>query len=265
VYKIEPYTAEARKESRAHAVRDVVSKLASRVFGSNIDLVVAQNNAVAERFAEIGKEAIVFPNVVVKSNLSEPDSEFRHSNISQGMTVLCVGHLIARKRFEVAISVLSRPALDGATLLIAGAPLPGHREYLQAVAEAYEVADRVKFLGKLPRERVLAEMAKASVLFHPSGREGASGVVGEATFVGIPVVCFAKTGASSVLEASDSAGLALDAGLATLDSLAEAVVVGASMPRKRSDMWTEGRFDELISDLVERARVGRDRRSLADE
>ena len=59
--------------------------------------------------------------------------------------------------------------------------------------------------GRLPRlvgpgARRRRCAGRTSVLIHPSAREGASSIVGEATAAGLPVVCFAGTGAASVLD-----------------------------------------------------------------
>jgi glycosyltransferase involved in cell wall biosynthesis len=270
VYRLHPRGPGIAREARLQAIRDMVAAVPAKHVGRGVDLVLAQNQSVADLFSENGIANRVFPNVVLKAELQSAIRQARDTSDAgagprgRGIRILSIGHLVPRKRFDLGLAVLLEPALAQATYQILGRPLEGVKDDLPALAAKLGVADRVIFSGKLPRTEVLAAMAGADVLFHPSGREGASGVVGEATAVGIPVVCFAGTGASSVLDASGSSGIALDASpLLSTGDIAAALGEAALLERTPSDIWTESRFQRLCEGLLsegfarasERARI----------
>lgn len=256
VYKIPPISKYSRKELKTQRARDVLASLAIRAFGRRVSLAVAQNKTVEARFTRAGFDCITFPNVIVNEQLRRIAADTAKTPMplqKDRLELVCVGHQIARKRFEIAIAALNEHPLADARLTLIGAPLPGSPNYLPAVAEELGVSDRVIFAGKLPRSEVLLRMCQSDVLVHPSAREGASGVVGEATTVGLPVFCFAGTGASSVLDASGGSGVALDASGATPLRIATAIADCAKLPRILSSVWTEDRFSEFFSTLYESA------------
>jgi glycosyltransferase involved in cell wall biosynthesis len=260
VYRVKPITRGIRKEAATQVVRDAIASFPASFFGRRVDLVIAQNSAVADTFERKGIRTRVFPNVVLKPELRDAIRDARASRDSSregtdhGLRILCVGHLVPRKRFDLSISVLSVPALSEAHVEILGKPLEGVSDTLPDLARALGVSDRVTFSGKLPRDQVLAAMANADVLFHPSGREGASGVIGEATAVGIPIVCFAETGASSVLIESGSSGIAIGASPhLSIVEIANALVTAATMPRISASLWTEDRFQQFCGELLDEA------------
>jgi glycosyltransferase involved in cell wall biosynthesis len=263
VYRVKPLAPGVRKEAVTQVLRDLVASVPASYFGKRVDLVIAQNQAVAEVFMKRHIRTRVFPNVVLKPELRDAVDAARiarestNEDGSSQIKILCVGHLVPRKRFDLAIAALTDPLLKGAHLQVLGKPLEGVPDVLPSIAESFGVADRVTFSGKLPRDQVLAAMSNSDVLFHPSGREGASGVIGEATSVGIPIVCFADTGASSVLLESGASGIALRAspGL-SITTIASAVVDASRMSRSGTSVWTEERFQSFCADLYAEALDG---------
>lgn len=255
VYNLAPRNKYSRREARTQRLRDLLSLVAIRTFGSRVDLAVAQNSTVNKRFLKAGIASREFPNVIVSESL-RGQAERIGATPSRGerpISILCVGHQIARKRFEVAVAALTAPELGSATLTFLGKPLPGSPDYLPGIVDDLGVRDRVYFKGKVPRTAVMKHMVEADVLVHPSAREGASGVVGEATAVGLPVVCFAGTGASSVLSASGASGIALPARGASIDDIARAIVECAALPREPVECWNEDRFFDFFASLFELA------------
>lgn len=265
VYRVPPVNRAARREELLQRLRDVLVSLPMRWVGAQVDLVLAQNALVARRFSAIKVAAEVFPNVIIKQELqkeidSVPERTSRGfgENTERPLRILAVGHLVARKRFELGIYALTSSHLSDSSIHFLGRPLPGHPDALPAIADRLGVKERVHFMGKLPRKEVLQAMAEFDVLLHPSGREGASGVVGEATALGIPVVCFENTGASSVLDDAQVPGVRLDArATISADDLAVALRAAANMPRVRSKVWSERRFEDLQQRLLSESRARR--------
>lgn len=257
VYDVEPTSELSRREKRLQRIRDFLARRAGRSFSKNIDLVLAQNDSVRDLFSNFGKTVRTFPNVVIKDDLQDqinglPLSVSRGTD-GRGLRLLAVGHLIPRKRFEIAIAAMQDERLNGSMLTILGAPLPGTPSYLPELVDRLGLTDRITFAGKLPRPEVLKHMNEADVLIHPSAREGASGVVGEATAVGIPVVCFDRTGASSVLDASGASGRSVPAESSNTSAFVDAILTAAELPRIRAAVWTERRFKLLVEELLTEA------------
>jgi glycosyltransferase involved in cell wall biosynthesis len=113
---------------------------------------------------------------------NRPDAR-RHLGLGQP-TLLSVGHLIERKRHDLAIQALSR--LPGHNLIIVGdGPL---RHDLESLARASGVNERVRFLGAVRHDQLPAIYAAADALVLASSREGWANVLLEAMACGTPVV-----------------------------------------------------------------------------
>lgn len=264
VFAISPTSPASRRQRILQTVRDRVASIPATRIARQCDLVLAQNGAMEATVGHIDTEFRRFPNVVVDLPTARP-SRADHD----GIEILVVGHLITRKRQELAIEALASTMLQNAHLHIVGFDSTSHGAYLRRRVEILGVHDRVTFHGSLDRAAVLDMMVHSDVLMHPSGREGASGVVGEAAACGLPVVCFERTGASSVLEDSGTSGVVLAADpTTTRDMLAAAIVRASTMPRISTTQWTKQRFVDLAAQLyaeglafstVMSGRVGRPR------
>ncbi|MBF0563590.1 MAG: glycosyltransferase family 4 protein [Alphaproteobacteria bacterium] len=101
-----------------------------------------------------------------------------------GRVLVSVGLLIERKGHHLILEALAgRP---GYTLLIVGdGP---DRASLQQQAKALGLAERVRFLGQLPQDRLPAIYSAADALVLASSREGWANVLLEAMACGTPVV-----------------------------------------------------------------------------
>lgn len=97
-----------------------------------------------------------------------------------------VGRLIEEKGAHLLLQALAREALRGATCAIVGT---GPQEVpLRALAAALGLAERVRFVPRLPQPELNALVASARALVLPSAREGFGMVVLEAMALGTPVV-----------------------------------------------------------------------------
>ena len=136
------------------------------------------------------------------------------------------------------------------------------KQHLLALARSLEVDQRVEFAGRLPRPRVLAQMAGADVFALASGYEGLPHVVLEAMAMGCPVVAAASGGTPEVVEHgvngllvnyADPPGLAqaLDRVLAQPDLAAglraAAPLRAAEFPWQRTVRETTRLMEEMLS------------------
>lgn len=264
-YLVEPRAATWRRQMLVQRLRDLVSRTASRRTARKVDLTLTTSAELRDGLRGLGAAARVFPNTRLDEDLLRSVESVRLAHGAEGpreagapLRILCVGNLIALKRQETVIAALADRRLSRATLRLVGKPLDQHGARLRQVAERYGVTDRVIFVGQVPRHQVLEEMAAADVLAHPSAREGASGAVGEATAVGLPVVCFAGTGAAAVLAFAGSQGVEVRAeDHARPGLMADALLRAAALPRTPSDVWFEDRYLTEERRLLDDASEGR--------
>jgi glycosyltransferase involved in cell wall biosynthesis len=259
VYLVRPRHLHWRQQYLVQRLRDAASSVLARQHARGVDLTMTTSSKLADRLEAKGSRAVVFPNTRLGDDLldhvgSVARSETDRSGDTDSVTLLCVGNLITLKRFEIVIAALRDPRLRQAHLRIAGKALGGE-DYLPVVARDLGVADRVTFLGQVSRTIVLDEMSAADVVIHPSAREGASGVVGEATAIGTPVVCFAGTGGAAVLDFAGGSGVLMDASHhADNELVASAIIDALSTPRRASPIWFADRYEDYERELLSLAR-----------
>ena len=125
------------------------------------------------------------------------------------LRVLCVARLIERKGQHYLIEAVKRlvdAGLDVTLDLIGtGDALEANRQQ----ADRLGVADRVRFVGYVPREDIAARYAAAHVFVLPSYNEGMSVATLEAMAAGLPVI-ITRTGGTTELVEEDVNGLAFD-------------------------------------------------------
>jgi glycosyltransferase involved in cell wall biosynthesis len=132
---------------------------------------------------------------------------------SPGPTLAFAGRLTAQKSLRVALEAVA--AVDGVTLLIAGEG--DERPALERDVAELGLGDRVRFLGPLPRERVVELFRTADASILSSSWENFPHTVVEALAAGTPVLATSAGGVAEVVRdgengllvpIGDSAGLA---------------------------------------------------------
>ena len=161
--------------------------------------------------------------------------------------VSIVGQLTDGKRPWLAIQALKRNELKSFRLQVIGdGPL---RSPLENYVNDHGLHARVTFLGTLTHEDTLRAIAKSSVLVHPSIREGAAWVVGEAASVGVPAVVYENVGAATTVRFSDNGGVVCSAEGDLVEALARGVLEASVAPRPMpSDRWSADRLPSLLDD-----------------
>jgi glycosyltransferase involved in cell wall biosynthesis len=171
------------------------------------DGMITVCRALKDRLVELGAEEgkiRVLRNGVDLAMFRPVDRGAARRALGLGRTTLVsVGHLIARKGHDLVIGAM--PALPGMDLLIAGDG-PEERS-LRALADRLGVADRVRFLGRLPHDRLREVYEAADILVLASSREGWANVLLEAMACGTPVVASNVWGTPEVVEAPEAGEL----------------------------------------------------------
>lgn len=170
----------------------VVSVALSRSF---VTRVAAQNTDEAVLFHRFfGSRARVRNNIVLPD---WHDASSADDAMSTPRRLVWAGRLVTWKGLGLVIHAMAHPALHAWRLSIVGdGP---DRVWASRLVERLSLGKRIEFLGVLSREETLSAMSSASVLCHPSFREAAGWVVGEALALGIPVVCLDTGGPGDII------------------------------------------------------------------
>ena len=158
----------------------------------------------------------VLPNPAPALPALPPREELRRSFGLTGPTLAFAGRLTAQKSLRVAFEALA--AMEGVALLIAGEG--AERPALERDVAELRLGDRIRFLGALPRERVVELFAAADASVLSSSWENFPHTVVEALAVGTPVIATATGGVAEVVRDGEN-GLLVPLGDAT--ALAEAI------------------------------------------
>ncbi|MBE7191069.1 MAG: glycosyltransferase [Gordonia polyisoprenivorans] len=246
-FLVRPRFPGARVHAALEVVRNMITAIASRRVIRHCHLVLAQSDDFARGVSRRGVDCRPFPNLLVRSEFA---SAHRSRRVDE-FRLLFVGHVIERKRPDLAVALLSDPRLAESTLTIVGNRETDFFDHVVALAGELGVDDRVTFTGPLDPSGVREAMENADVLVHLSAREGAPGVVAEAAVAGLPVVCFDGTGGASVLRYCGGPGVTENPATATISSLTTAVL-SAAMEHGRSGVdLGDDRFQQLAEDLLE--------------
>lgn len=151
------------------------------------DGLIAVSSALASRLAALGvaRNRITVLRNGVDAALFRPVPPLYPDGERKGSALaVSVGNLVPLKGHDLAISAVSTiPGLD--LWIVGGGP---ERSRLEALAHKLGVADRVRFLGVVPYERMPAVYSAADVLVLASQREGWPNVLLEAMACGAKVV-----------------------------------------------------------------------------
>jgi glycosyltransferase involved in cell wall biosynthesis len=188
--------------------------------------VVAKCAAEAEMIAAVdpGVAVTLVPNGV-ELDAFAPAHDAAGTAPAEPLRAVCVARLIERKGQQHLIAAVRRLADAGVAVAVELVGTGDAEEELRALARRLAVADRVRFAGYVPRERIAERYAAADVFVLPSYNEGMSVATLEAMAAGLPTLV-TRTGGAAELVAEGASGLMFDwadvAGLAAhLRRLAE--------------------------------------------
>jgi glycosyltransferase involved in cell wall biosynthesis len=180
----------------------------------------------------------VLPNPAPAVPRLRPRDELRAELGLNGATLAFAGRLSAQKSLELTLEALV--SNDGVRLLIAGDG--DRRAALEERAAELGVAERVRFLGPQPRERVLELFRAADAAILSSSWENFPHMVVEALAVGTPVVATATGGVAEVVRDGEN-GLLVPSG--------EAVALATAVRRFFAEPGLRDRLSAAAAPSVE--------------
>lgn len=166
------------------------------------DLIIGVGPYIAEKLAPVGIRRFYPMHEIARSGELPP--EVARQAEPGRLALFHAGRVIRTKGLRDTIRALAELRdLPGVTLTSAGEG--EDMAACRAEAEALGVADRITFLGKIPRDAVEEEYRKADVFCFPSFREPLGGVLLEAMANGLPIITAARGGPDFVVD--DSCGI----------------------------------------------------------
>lgn len=164
--------------------------------------------------------------------------------------ILTAARLVAWKGIDSLIAAATEfPNLH---LVIAGDGV--QRGELEQLAQSNDVADRVTFLGRVPREQLQLYMKAADYLALYSGYEGLSHVLLESLYAGTPVIASNKGGNPEIVQ-HEVNGLLVPYGnpQALTDTLREALQPGKrdQLAAGISDTLERFTFERMVTETVD--------------
>lgn len=159
----------------------------ARMAWRRASLILVQNEETRRWLpASQRSKVTVLPHVVL-----DPSPQITRDRSGGPPTALFAARLLPWKGGMLALAAIKQ--LPDWRLLVAGTGSDERR--LRREAVRLGVQQQVRFLGWVPRERLLEMMeSEVDVMLFPSLREEAGWVVAEATTRGLPVICIARGG-----------------------------------------------------------------------
>ena len=182
--------------------------------------IIAVSDALRRRMIDIG---IAADRITVLRNGVDTDLfapvDVRRAREALGLTrptMVAVGNVLASKGQDVAIRALA--LLDDMELLIVGAG--ADEAAFRALAREIGVADRVRFVGRVPHDDLPRYFGAADVSVLASMREGWPNVLLESMACGTPAVASNVGGVPEIITSGDVGRIMADR---TPEALADAV------------------------------------------
>ncbi len=183
-------------------------------------------------------EIPIIPNGVDLEKFSAPARDWSEPRL------LSVGRLVYQKGLDLAMSALSDLKDLPWTWTIAGdGP---QMAVLQSMAQEYEIADRIHFLGWQKAEQLKGQYRTADLFLFPSRHEGMPNAVLEAMASGLPVVATRIAGNEELVVNGETGALVPTEDVESLRESLRPLLVDAKM-RERMGRASRQRVEQSFS------------------
>lgn len=240
------YATLGRKGWLFEKARDMARRLGElhpvvRYSARRAQLVLATSPETVERIRRLGRR-----DIEVLTNVALGADEFAQLSTipihdQTPFRMVSIGRMLAWKGFHLGLAAFARMMRDFPAAeywFIGDGP---EEPRLRAMAEELGVADKVRFLGQIPREDVLARVAECDVLVHPSLHDSGGWVCLEAMAAARPVICLDLGGPATLVGDNSGYKIAAHSPQAAISGMADAMLALACQPQKRADMARQAR------------------------
>ncbi|MDZ8055541.1 MAG: glycosyltransferase family 4 protein [Aulosira sp. ZfuVER01] len=162
----------------------------------------------------------------------------------QPVRFISMGRLLHWKGFHLGLRAFAKANLAEAEYWIVGDGPEWER--LQNMAQNLGIAQKVKFWGRLPREKTLENLGNCHVLVHPSLHDSGGWVCIEAMATGRPVICLDLGGPAQQVTADTGFKISAINPEQAVEDLSKALITLAKDPELRIRMGQAGQ--KLVRD-----------------
>jgi glycosyltransferase involved in cell wall biosynthesis len=202
---------------------------------------LAKTPETAKRMERLGCRS-----VKVYSEVSLPREEIAALSLipqhrGTPIRLISTGRLLHWKGFHLALqafATVAREFPDARYTLVGDGP---ERTRLEQLAASLSISDRVSFLGAVPRETALAQLAVSDIVLHPSLHDSSGWVCIEAMAAGRPVVCLDCGGPAQQVTDETAIKVSATTSAAAVDGIAAAILRLAQNPDLRRGLGEAGR------------------------
>jgi glycosyltransferase involved in cell wall biosynthesis len=183
-------------------------------------------------------------HVQIQSQLGLSVEEIEHLNQYEILNepiikFISMGRLLHWKGFHLGLRAFAQANLPNTEYWIVGDGPEWH--HLQTLASDLGIAKKVKFWGRLPREKALDLLKDCHVLVHPSLHDSGGGVCMEAMAAGRPVICLDLGGPAVQVTEETGLKIAADEPYQAVRDLAAAMIHLVQNPELIVSMGQAGR------------------------
>ena len=239
----------SRKAKFYEAMRSLAHKIGeydpfTRLTAQRSTLVRATTHDTAKQLYKMGANQV---QISSESGLASEEIE-RLNNYpmpdTEPLRFISMGRLLHWKGFYLGLRAFAEANLPNAEYWLVGDG-PEYESF-QALAEELNIASKVKFWGRLPREETLEKLAQSHVLVHPSLHDSGGWVCLEGMAAGRPVLCLDLGGPS--VQVSDETGFKIAAHTPqqVVHDLSAAMIQLSQNPDLRKRMGEAGK--KLVSE-----------------
>jgi glycosyltransferase involved in cell wall biosynthesis len=211
-------------------------------------VIIVTNNVVKEALKSYENKVVVIPAVA-----STRDQENRNGNDVNKFIVLCAGHFIQLKGFDIVIRSFafayhhhfSEKQRSVAQLVLIG---KGNQEnFLKELVKTENIQHAVRFISWLPKDELAYYYQHASVFFFAT-HEGAGMVVAEAMNYGLPVLCFDNSGPGQLVHPESTLKVPYRSYESAVQNFAEKLYLLNEHPslREKESQLSLKRFDNYL-------------------
>lgn len=204
-----PYTTKDLKKERKQTISDILQEILQKIlrpilaYLSKITLERADAVLVTDEEAKKLVSLTVDSSKIFVVPHAKDGKEYPYSYVSQpsgNFVILVAGHLIHRKRTDLAIRILHevRKTNKNVELHIAGDGI--ERKNLEKLVDELGEGDYVKFLGGVGYKGMPKLYQSSSVFLHVATEEAFGHVYIEALASGVPIVSSNNIGARVILQ-----------------------------------------------------------------
>lgn len=204
---------------------------------STIVRVTTEDTAI--RVRQMGaKQVEVFPEASLTTE--EIDRLIQCDSNSTAVRFISMGRLLHWKGFHLGLRAFAQAAIPDAEYWVLGEG--PERQRLEDLAAALGIADRVKFLNRLPRDEALQKLGSCTALVHPSLHDSGGWVCLEAMMAARPVLCLDLGGPAVQVTAQTGFKVEAHDPESAAKGLAAAMVRLANDPELRLSMGRAGQI-----------------------